>query len=322
MKILNDRNLFYVISGLVVSGANAYNHDDSDISALVKKIYDLNISDDVKTWFACARTGQIEVNPYWPRGSALTTACFFVDNGKLDIDSFFMFLEKAAFSDPIGIEDFREWISDLPKMLSYMDAVPFIQSIWDEYCRIVDDRMTKWVCTIDEAINTVQEFFGSNATEINFAPNLFAAYSTDFVRVGNRITTIAYEPDVESMLHETLHTVVAQYRNKILAFSEKYGLMNFANRDKMIEFGYMEDNSVASITHVIEECFVRAVSVILADKSEERLRVHAEYGCDSVPFIASQFKSISPTVSEFEIFIETILDIICKQNNQKGNKNI
>jgi len=109
------------------------------------------------------------------------------------------------------------------------------------------------------------------------------------------------------MLHETLHTVVAVYREKIMAFSRKYGLMGFADREKMIEFGYMVDDSDESITHVIEECFVRATSVVLANKSDERLLAHAAYGCDGVPLIASFFKSMRPTVKDMGTFIDAVL---------------
>jgi hypothetical protein len=292
---------------LLSSGANAYDHNNADISALAERIGKLKISNDIKNWFTRARTGQVEVNPYWPRGSAVATACFFVENGNFDIDAFFSFCESTCMSDPIGIEDFRLWISDLPKILAYIETLPDIQSLWDEYCRIVNVRMHKWNDIINEAAKTAQDFFGGKAPEMSFSPNLFAAYSTDFVRIGNKIITIASEPDIESMLHETLHTFVAAYRKKIMNFSKKYGLVNFANREKMIEFGYMTDDSVASITHVIEECFVRAISVVLAGKSDERLNIHAEYGCDSVPFIASHFKTIHPTIDEFGVFIDTVL---------------
>ena len=202
----NNRNLFYILAGLVYSGADAYDYNDADVSALAERIGSLDISENIKNWFSRARTGQVEVNPYWPRGSALATACFFVDDGNFDIDSFITFFESAAVSDPIGMDDFHAWISELPKVLSYMEMLPDMQSLWAEYNRIVDSRMPKWTCVIDEAVNTAKGFFGNNAPEMNFAPNLFAAYSTDFVRVGNRITTIAAEPDVESMLHMVFKT--------------------------------------------------------------------------------------------------------------------
>ncbi|MCL1794565.1 MAG: GrpB family protein [Oscillospiraceae bacterium] len=306
MRIEKNRNLFYVLAGLVFSGADAYDHNDADVSALAERIGSLDISENIKSWFSRARTGQVEVNPYWPRGSALATACFFMDDGKFDINAFITFFESAAVSDPIGMNDFRAWISELPKVLSYMETLPDMQSLWDKYSRIIDIRAVKWTCIINEAVNTAQKFYGENAPEMSFSPNLFTVYSTDFVSIGNRIITIAAEPDVESMLHETLHTIIAAYRDKIMTFAEKYGLAGFANRDKMIEFGYMEDDSVASVTHVIEECFVRTVSVVLAGKSDERLRVHAEYGCDSVPFIAAHFKNIRPTVNGLGTFIDII----------------
>ena len=167
--------------------------------------------------------------------------------------------------------------------------------------------MSIWNTIIDEATKTAGTFFEEKMPLIVFSPNLFSAYSTDFVRIGNQIITIAAEPDVESMLHETLHTVVSAYRGKIMEFSIKNELIGFANQEKMIEFGYMVDYSADSITHVIEECFVRAISVVLANKSDERLLFHAEFGCDSVPNIASHFKTIRPTVNEIGTFIETVL---------------
>ena len=306
MNVERNRNLFFVLAGLVSSGANAYDHNDTDVSALAERIVKLDISESIRTWFSRARTGQVEVNPYWPRGSALSTACFYIEKGFFDIDTFFSFFDSTAISDPIGMDDFRTWISELPDILLYMETQFDILSLWDEYNRIIDKRLSKWICVIDEAKKAAQGFYGDNAPDMSFSPNLFATYSTDFVRIGNKIITIAAEPDVESMLHETLHTIVAAYRDRILTFSEQHGLMGFANRDKMMEFGYMEDDSASSITHVIEECFVRAISVVLAGKRDERLYVHAEYGCDSVPFIASHFIKLSPTVNEFGAFIDTV----------------
>jgi len=306
MKVEKNRKLFFVLAGLVSSGANAYDHNDTEVAALAERIVSLDISINIRTWFSHARTGQVEVNPYWPRGSALSAACFFVEKGIFDIDTFFSFFESTAISDPIGIDDFRLWISELPKVLLYMETQSDLQSLWDEYNRIVEKRMPKWICVIDEANKTAQRFYNDNAPEMSFSPNLFSAYSTDFVRTGNKIITIAAEPDIESMLHETLHTIVAAYRDRILTYSEKHGLIGFADRDKMMELGYMEDDSASSITHVIEECFVRAISVVLAGKNDERLCVHAEFGCDGVPFIASHFKKLYPTVNDFGAFVDTV----------------
>ena len=315
MQVELNRNLFYILAGLVSSGANTYDHNDTEISALAEKIVNLDISENIKSWFSRARTGQVEVNPYWPRGSAVAAACFFIQlHGVFDIDACFSFFDSTgAAADPIGDEDFRAWISDLPKVLSYFEEYEAIKPLWDEYCHIVNSRMPKWNLQIDEATKAADSFFAGAAPEMYFSPNLFAAYNADFVRIGNRITTISSEPDVESMLHETLHMAVAVHREKIMEFSRKNGLMNFADRDKMMEFGYMADDSVDSIAHVIEECFVRAVSVVLANKNDERLNAHVMYGCDGVPFIALHFKNMKPTVKEFGEFIDVVLECMAKR---------
>ena len=241
MNVYKNRNLFFMLAGLISSGANAYDHNDTEVAALSERIVNLDISKNTRTWFSRARTGQVEVNPYWPRGSALSAACFFVEKGVFDIDSFLSFFESTAISDPIGMDDFRLWISELPKVLLYMETQSDIQSLRDEYNSIIDNRMSKWISVIDEANKTAQRFYGDHAPEMSFSPNLFSAYSTDFVRIGNRIITIAAEPDVESMLHETLHTIVAAYRYRILTYSEKHGLLGFDNRDRLSRRDYRLD---------------------------------------------------------------------------------
>ena len=314
VTIENNRNLFLVNVGLLHTGADAYDHGDAEISALAKRIYTLVLPDAVKEWFARARTGQVEINPYWPRGSALAAACFFVESGIFDIDAFLTFFEDAAIPDPVGAEDFRVWVAGLPGALAELETHPALPPLWDEYRRIADSRAPAWSRAVDDAIRAVQDFFGEDAPAMDFAPNMFACYSTDFARVGSRIITIAAAPDAESMLHETPHATVALHRDRITAFAEVYGLAGFADREKMLEFGYMTDDSAASVAHVIEECFVRAVAVILAGKGEERLRVHAEYGCDSIPFIASRFKTVRPSAAGFGEFIDAVLAEMIGQN--------
>jgi hypothetical protein len=297
MNIENNKYLFLANAGLTALGRNDYDHADVEVSNLVKMIHAAGFPNDALTWFALARTGQVSVNPYWPRGSCLSSACFFVDHAfRFDRDSFFAFLgSTGVLSDPIGIEDFNDWISKLPVFLRLMDEHLATPALWNEYCRIVNSRSCEWNAMIEKAAYAVRAFFNDDAPEMLFSPNLFTPYNADFVRIGNRIVTISSVPDIETMLHETMHTAIAKYRLEIMRYAKTYGLSAFANKEKMLEFGYMEDESVASIAHVIEECLVRALSVVLSGGSEERLRFHAQYGCDSVPFIASCVRVINPT---------------------------
>jgi len=305
--IENNKNLFYAQTGLILTGANAYDRNDAEVADLAGKIADLHFNKDVVVWFSRSKTGQVEVNPYWPRGSALSVACFFINNDDFNTNAFFSFLESAAFTDPVGIDDFRAWIISLPDVLSYIDALPDARLLWDDYCKIINARVPKWNNAINEAAKTLRDFFGGSAPEIGFAPNLFSCYSVDFVRVNNKIITIAAEPDIEIILHETLHTAVAVYREKIIRFANNFGLSGLADRKKMIELGYMADDSSGSAAHAIEECFVRAISAVLAGESGERLNMHSEFGFNGAPLIAARFKNVKPIYNNFGTFIDKIL---------------
>jgi hypothetical protein len=160
---------------------------------------------------------------------------------------------------------------------------------------------------VEKAFTAAQRFFGHDAPEMVFSPNLFSEFSADFVRIGNRIVTISSVPDAETMLHETMHTAIAKHRGEMMAFAETYGLASFANREKMMEYGYMTDDSAASAAHVMEECFVRAFSVVFSGGSEERLQFHGRYGCDAVPKIAALIRQIHPDDQSLGSFIKDVL---------------
>jgi hypothetical protein len=318
MNIENNKQLFLAGIGLVASGSNGHDPSDAEVLHLVSMVRSAAFPNVVTDWFACARTGQVTVNPYWPRGSFLAAACFFINDAfHFDRKAFFAFLESTgSLSDPIGIDDFMAWVSEAPAYLRLLHDHPLIPAIWDEYCQIIDKRSHKWRAMIDDAVGAANSFISSAEMEMVFNPNLFQPYSADFVRIGNRIVTISSTPDAETMLHETMHTVIARHREKILAFAVEHGLASFANRDTMMELGYMEDESATSIAHVIEECFVRALSVVLSGGSEERLQFHARYGCDSVPFIAQSIRREKTTSASLERLITVVFQGITTNRPQ------
>lgn len=315
MNIENNKFLFYVCAGLTASGNDGYDHSDADISVLAREIHFANFSDDIKAWFARARTGQVEVNPYWPRGSALAAACFFMDdNYTFDISHFLSFIKRAGISDPVGKKDFKNWVIDLPDILRSIEYNHAIEELWAEYCDIVNARSLKWQRNIKIAVDSVKRFFlnkyGENMFELSFAPNLFAPHSADFVRVRNRIIVIASSPDAETILHEAMHVALTKYREKFTAHAEEYGLGAFADTGKMLELGYMEDESTASVARAIEECFARALSVILSGGKDEHLQVHSDSGFDSVPFLGWNIRRLKISYVNLGEFIDKALNKI------------
>ena len=129
-----------------------------------------------------------------------------------------------------------------------------------------------------------------------------------FVRIDDRIITIAFNPDVESMLHETLHTEVAKYRNIIATLDKVYKFDGFADFLKMREYGYMQDfetqeEYIDAYLRVVEECLVRGISTALAGGGAKRLAEHANAGFGSVPYIGNCFQETQPTAALLGDFI-------------------
>ncbi len=308
-NIVQHPYLFYTCAGLTASGHRGYNPDDPDAAELVRHIDAAAFPDDLKQWFRLARTGQVAVNPYWPRGSMLAVACFFVSEAwRFDTDAFFQFAESTGgISDPIGEEAFRQWIVRLPDVLHALAVHPAMPALWAEHTRIVERRRPMWEAMVRRAVAAADRFFAGGAPEMAFVPNLLTHYGVDFVRLDNRIMTIAASPDAETMLHETLHTAVSAHRGEIAACAAQRGLRGFADPEKMRAFGYMEDDSVESATHVLEECLVRALAVVLSGGSEERLREHAALGCTSVPLLAQSVKELQPDAATLGAWIHTVL---------------
>lgn len=308
MKIEINRNLFLACMGLVLSGDDSYDHRDADLSHLADRIRAAGFSSDARSWFAQARTGQVAVNPYWPRGSQLAAACFFISSQyHFDLPSYAAFLRSAgAPPDPLGPADFDGWIRGLPRFLRLLDAHPVTPRLWDDYCRIIQTRFPLWRPMAEASDRAAQRFFGRSAPEMVFSPNLFRPAIADFVHAGGRIITIAACPDAETMLHETLHMAFDGYRETIAAFAQSHGLGGLADQEKMLRLGYMADGSAQSAARALEDCFVRALSAVLSEAGEERLAFHVRSGFTGVPLIASYIRRIRPTMESLDALIKAV----------------
>jgi hypothetical protein len=284
--------LFLVNIGLIHAGADFQSREDTQIIALVDEIHLLKLPADVTAWFHKARTGQVEVNPFYPRGSDLAVACFFLQDGQLNYDVFYSFLEECGTNDPIGASDFRQWMKRFPEILSIVQALPDIIPLWHKYETITADRSGQWSEKISTAQSALHTCYDKNAPTLAFCPNLFHQYLADFVRQADQLVVIASEPSIESMLHEALHPLFASCRDLFLAYAENHGIALFADEAAMRNMGYMADTSVASKVPVFEECFVRALSVALSGCESERIAFHRDCGFRLTPYLAERFGEI------------------------------
>ncbi|MCL2217386.1 MAG: hypothetical protein FWB91_10260 [Defluviitaleaceae bacterium] len=311
--IENNKKIYAIACGMVASGYDLYTSMVGDIYNFAQDVATLSLDAHVREWFQKTKTGQVNVNPYWPRGHAVISAVFFVNESGFDIDSFMKFFDESGITDPISKEDFLDWIAELPSMLAYMEEKA--AGLWDRYCKLVEWLTDGYEPIINEACKIAKDFFGKDTKELLFAPNpLYSLYATDFVRIGNKIIVIGLSCDVESMLHESLHVEVAKYRDKISAFTIEHWHGNFADTAKMIDLGYINHQAITHVddykpayARVIEECFVRGISTVLAGGGVRRLSVHANNGFGSVPAIGFFFEKLRPKAHDLGEFITHVL---------------
>jgi hypothetical protein len=313
MRVKNNPKIFYLACGLLAEGDRRYDRDDAEIAALADKIRKVSLDADILQWFNLAKTGQVKENPYWPRGHAMLMAALFMEEGaKFDINRFTAFLDSINMQDPVGKEEFRQWINRLPEILTYAEGI--FRDFWKEYCQIIFARTNSWMPKIEASRRLLKEFFGG-IPNLVLVPNLFAdPFAADFVTIrDDTVTVIACKPDIESMLREVFHEEVAKYRDKITVFSEEQGyeLGDFADAEKMRELGYMQNSD--NIAHVIiEECFVRALSAILAGGGERRLESHVDMGFTGLPAIGNYFREYRPKSDGLGDFIDIVLKGMAK----------
>ena len=296
MRIKNNPKIFYLACGLLAEGDMRYDKNDVEVAALADKIQrasrEASLDAEILQWFNLAKTGQIEPNPYWPRGQAMMMAIFFTDDSnKLDIDQLMTFLESTDIKDPIGDDEFREWIGRLPEVLAYTESI--FRVFWKEYCKIIFVRTGNWMPEIEASRKPLKEFFGKNPPNLVLAPNLFAdPFSADFVRCDDdAVILIACKPDIERMLQEALRGVIAKYDEKFAAVCE--------------DGDEGEEHSKALAT---QECFIRALSTILAGGDQGRIQSHVNSGFTSVPAIAKCYEKHRPKADSLGDFIDIVFE--------------
>ncbi|MCL2377330.1 MAG: hypothetical protein FWC76_08065 [Defluviitaleaceae bacterium] len=309
MRIKNNPKIFYLACGLLAEGDRRYDKHDAEIVALADKICAADVDRSVLQWFNLAKTGQVDENPYWPRGHAMLMAVLFMEeNEKYGLNQFSDYLESKNMKDPVGRAEFQEWISRLPVILTYTEGV--FRGFWKEYCELMFARTSSWMPEIEASRTPIKEFFGVSVPNLVLAPNLFASpFAADFLNFNEKtITLIAGKPNVEIMLNERLHAEIAKHRDKIIAFAESNGLADFANLKKMKEIGYMQGDDAAYIADVIQECFVRVLSIYLAGGIEGRLKSHVSYGFTGLSTIAKYFEIRRPKAENLGDFVDIVLE--------------
>jgi len=294
MRIECNHGVFAMAAGLVAAGYNMYNTGvvDIDVLSLARKASQLQIDDSIRFWFECARTNQVSVNPYWPRGHYAVISAY---QGKLPSDL-----------DPQHLD----WIQYIPMALLVMYEATI--DLFGIYQDMVTKREPGWKPAYHHGLTALQDFFETDCTErVLFVPNLLMSpHATDFVQKNDVTVVIGATLDAESIVHEVLHTSLAACRDTLAAYAAQRGTQGFACPDAMRELGYMRDNSVKSCVNAIEECIVRVLSSLMTGGGEKRLETHADVGFLGAAQVGRIFQENRPKSKEIADFISFLLERI------------
>lgn len=78
MNINISKNLFNAYCGLIVNGYNMMDTTDEFVFKITSTIAQFDFDSSVYEYFSYAKTNTTPINPYYPRGSDLSVACFFL----------------------------------------------------------------------------------------------------------------------------------------------------------------------------------------------------------------------------------------------------
>lgn len=260
-----NKDLFAAYIGLTASGYDLAEKSDKALQELIEEIQNADYPAGVIDYFAQARTNRYEINPYWPRGSVISSACFFIDNGVLSADEYERFLKSCNNMDVTA--ELMEWIKRLPYVVRLIREAVNFSPLWAANLKIIDDKSSVFLEARIKTMKALRVLHGNGEikTAVVFAPNLLQAPQiTDFAKRKNKLTVIAVFPDVASVLHEYLHPVISGHGGIILQKCEEYGFDGMYDDGKMQKTGYLINDTVDAKMRVVEESFVRGISLYLA----------------------------------------------------------
>lgn len=181
----------------------------------------------VASYFALARTGGEGANPYYPRGSDLSAACFFQQKTLEEYIEFLSFCDSPSLHDP----GFLPWILSLPPLLRIIEEKAGFESLFQEYRQ---EALTRFAC-VDAAMEEITGVLKDNGLYqdvfLCFAPNLLQSpYLVDYALADNTLYIIGAVFSRTAVLHEYLHLLLHDRKAFFLQMAGEKGAFPFCRR--------------------------------------------------------------------------------------------
>lgn len=254
MAIEINRDLFAAWAGLIIGGYDMYDHTDREILELSHLTQQYLYDPVTEACFASARTGQIELNPWFPRASNLSVYALFRHRS---IEAYYDFLESCGDTEHKS-PAFRRWIMDTDKQIDMLLCHAGFPELYARYSELVMERFPY----IEQEIQRVKELLIQNGFDqcvnISFAVNLLQSpFLADYAVIDNTLYIIAPRFDQRTAIHESIHLVAKKKRKEFMDLLRSNSIEALVNVEEMRAMGFLPDMSIESQLHALEEQYVR-----------------------------------------------------------------
>ena len=303
MHININRHLFAVYWGLFSSGYDLMDKGDPFIRRICDRIGQAAVPPSVASYFALARTGGEGANPYYPRGSDLSAACFFQQKTLEEYIEFLSFCDSPSLHDP----GFLPWILSLPPLLRIIEEKAGFESLFQEYRQ---EALTRFAC-VDAAMEEITGVLKDNGLYqdvfLCFAPNLLQSpYLVDYALADNTLYIIGAVFSRTAVLHEYLHLLLHDRKAFFLQMAGEKELSHFADAALLRRLGYLPDDSLSSRAHALEDCFIRSLSGVLAGEKSagDYVRTQKELGFVILPELMERLRNLRRGERGLDAFLQ------------------
>ena len=166
-----NKHLFAAYCGMIKSGYDLMDLSDEIVVDVCNWISGVDFDEKILEYFRFTKTNKIPVNPYYPRGSDLSAACFFQDKSIDEYREFLQICESPGKNNP----QFIVWISKLPNILAQIENEDTFDDIYHYYCEALERRFADVPQRMADIEKIVKSKPFCTRTSVVFAPNLLQA---------------------------------------------------------------------------------------------------------------------------------------------------
>ena len=279
-----NKHLFAAYCGMIKSG-----YDLADLSdEIVVDVYDwikgTGFNEEILEYFRFTRTDTVSVNPYYPRGSDLSVACFYQDKSLEEYRGFLHLCESPEADNPV----FIKWVSQLPDILTQIENYEGFIDQYVNYCEALEKRFADVSGHMEDIEKTMKRKPFCTKASVDFAPNLLQSkYLADYALVDDTLYVISGIFRRSAVIHEYLHLALKPMRGLLIDIVQKYGIEKYVDVKCMLELGYLRGDSIEDKAHTLDECIVRVLCGLLDNTLDiqEYCRENVQYGFHSVPWM-------------------------------------